>query len=72
MTTISFTGDIAFSKYFKNAETSNEQYYEYAMRCIQSIGTMKKVLSRDNVKTKDSRGWILKDLEKDNFQAYLL
>lgn len=54
----------SFLEYFKNTETSNEQYYEYAMRCIQSIGTMKKVLSRDNVKTKDSRGWILKDLEK--------
>lgn len=54
----------SLAEYFDNIKESNEHYYEYAMRCIQSIGTMKKVLSRDNAKTKNSRGWILKDLEK--------
>lgn len=61
--TVCNTND-SFYEYLKSIEASNEQHYEYAMRCIQSIGTMKKVLSRDNVKTENSRGWILKDLEK--------
>lgn len=54
----------SLKKYFDNINSDSTQYYEYAMRSIQSIGTMKKVLSREKVKTKNSRGWILKDLEK--------
>ena len=50
--------------YFNNLSSENSEYYEYAMRCIQSIGTMKRVLSREKAKTQNSRGWILKDLEK--------
>ena len=34
------------------------------MRCIQSIGSMKKVLAREKATTEGSRGWILKELEK--------
>lgn len=56
--------DNTLSNYFNDITTDNTVYYEYAMRCIQSIGTMKKVLSRENVKTENSRGWILKNLEK--------
>ena len=50
--------------YFATLDNNNRDYYEYAMRCIQSIGTMKKVLSREKAKTENSKGWILKDLEK--------
>lgn len=50
--------------YFSNLDNNNQDYYEYAMRCIQSIGTMKTVLSREKAKTENSKGWILKDLEK--------
>ena len=55
--------DNALSEYFKILHKDNQEYYEYAMRCIQSIGTMKKVLSREKAKTENSRGWILKNLE---------
>lgn len=54
----------SLEKYFDAIQPNNDIYYEYAMRCIQSIGTMKKILSRENVKTENSRGWILKDLEQ--------
>jgi len=50
--------------YFNELDNNNQDYYEYAMRCIQSIGTMKKVLSREKAKTENSKGWILKNLEK--------
>lgn len=57
-------GNDALKEYLKSISTDNKAYYEYAMRCIQSIGTMKKILSREKAKTENSRGWILKDLEK--------
>lgn len=50
--------------YFSTINKDNSSYYEYAMRSIQSIGTMKKVLSREKAITKNSRGWKLKNLEK--------
>lgn len=52
------------SDYFGTLMSDNQKYFEYAMRCIQSIGSMKKVLSREKVKKENSKGWILKNLEK--------
>ncbi len=44
--------------------SNNRTSFEYAMRNIQSIGSMKKVLSREKVTKENSRGWKLKELEK--------
>lgn len=49
--------------YFSSITSDNTKYYEFAMRCIQSIGTMKKILSREKAVTESSRGWKLKTLE---------
>lgn len=54
----------SLKKYFEELDVDSAQFYEYAMRCIQAVGTMKKVLSREKAKTENSRGWILKGLEK--------
>lgn len=51
-----------FSQEFK--EKKNKSLYDLSLRCIQSIGTIKKILARDNVKEDSSKGAILKDLEK--------
>ena len=40
-----FCTNDALKTYFDNYSGDNTDYYEYAMRCIQSIGSMKKVLS---------------------------
>ena len=58
------TSEDDFKLYFSEYNGDNTQYYQYAMRCIQSIGSMKKVLARESAKTEGSRGWILKGLEK--------
>jgi superfamily I DNA and RNA helicase len=42
----------------------NAQYFEMALRSIQSIGTIKKHLTRENVTKDNSRGAILKRLER--------
>lgn len=47
----------------ENDFKENAQYYELAIRCIQSIGTIKKVLTREKVVKTDSRGAILRELE---------
>ena len=54
----------SLNAYFNSIQSNNIDYYEYAMRCIQSIGTMKKILSRENAQTENSRGWKLKELEQ--------
>lgn len=53
-----------FNKFFESYNGDNSEYYQNAMRCIQSIGSMKKVLAREKATTEGSRGWILKELEK--------
>lgn len=60
-----FCTNDALKTYFDNYSGDNTDYYEYAMRCIQSIGSMKKVLSREKAITENSRGWKLKELEKN-------
>lgn len=54
-----------FNDFFESYKGDNTEYYKNAMRCIQSIGSMKKVLAREKATTKGSRGWILKELEKN-------
>lgn len=54
-----------FNDFFQSYKGDNTEYYKNAMRCIQSIGSMKKVLAREKATTKGSRGWILKELEKN-------
>ncbi len=54
-----------FNDFFESYQGDNTEYYKNAMRCIQSIGSMKKVLAREKATTKGSRGWILKELEKN-------
>lgn len=54
-----------FNKFFESYNGDNSEYYQNAMRCIQSIGSMKKVLAREKATTEGSRGWILKELEKN-------
>lgn len=59
-----FNNHETLKEYFENYTNDNSDYYEFAMRCIQSIGSMKKVLARDKANTVNSRGWKLKQLEK--------
>ena len=58
------TSQQSFNTYFEEYDGDNTEYYKNAMRCIQSIGSMKKVLAREEAITEGSRGWILKGLEK--------
>lgn len=60
-----FNNHETLKEYFENYTNDNSDYYEFAMRCIQSIGSMKKVLARDKANTVNSRGWKLKQLEKN-------
>ena len=60
-----FSNESELSEYFKCFSRDNTEYYEYAMRCIQSIGSMKKVLTREKAVTENSRGWKLKNLERN-------
>ena len=53
------------ASFFSSFVGDNIDCYEYAMRCIQSIGSMKKVLARDKAVTINSRGWKLRELEKN-------
>lgn len=54
-----------FNDFFESYKGDNTEYYKNAMRCIQSIGSIKKVLAREKATTKGSRGWKLKELEKN-------
>ncbi|MFI3213243.1 MAG: ATP-binding domain-containing protein [Eubacteriales bacterium] len=53
----------SLKNYLSTINNQNQKYYEFSMRCIQSIGTMKKILSREKAKTENSKGWKLKKLE---------
>lgn len=41
-----------FNDFFQSYKGDNTEYYKNAMRCIQSIGSMKKVLAREKATTK--------------------
>lgn len=56
-------GSDSLARYFSSIRDDNSIYYEFAMRCIQSIGSMKKILSREKAVTENSKGWKLKKLE---------
>lgn len=64
----------SFHDFLSTLNKNNDQYYEYALSCIQSVVTMKKILERNKVKNPDSKGGKLKKLENmvatlDNVQT---